>query len=76
MECACVQCMEWDCGVCAWYVCWECECDPLLWPVALELEASYLKVWVRRAQAHEALEKYEEALEGEPFLAWNCHAMF
>lgn len=32
--------------------------------VALELKEDYLKAYVRRAQAYEALEKYEDALEG------------
>lgn len=31
---------------------------------ALELKEDYLKVYMRRAQAYEALEKYEDALEG------------
>ena len=31
---------------------------------ALELKPDYLKAVVRRAQANEALEKYEDALEG------------
>lgn len=31
---------------------------------ALELKDDYLKAYMRRAQACEALEKYEEALEG------------
>ena len=31
---------------------------------ALELKSDYLKAYMRRAQAYEALEKYEEALEG------------
>ena len=32
--------------------------------IALELKEDYLKAYVRRAQAYEALEKYEDALEG------------
>jgi hypothetical protein len=32
---------------------------------ALELNNAYLKVLVRRSQALEALEKYDEALSGE-----------
>ena len=31
---------------------------------ALELKEDYLKAYMRRAQAQEALEKYEDALEG------------
>lgn len=44
--------------------------DVVLWlmaimmSVALELKEDYLKAYVRRAQAREAFEKYEEALEG------------
>lgn len=34
---------------------------------ALNLEPNYLKALLRRANACEALEKYEEALEGEAF---------
>lgn len=33
-------------------------------PAVLELEPRYLKAVMRRAQASEALEKYEDALEG------------
>lgn len=33
--------------------------------LALELEPQYLKAILRKAQANEALEKYEDALEGQ-----------
>ena len=33
-------------------------------PVALTLEPRYLKALLRRAQSYEAVEKYEDALEG------------
>ena len=33
--------------------------------LALELNPDYLKALMRRAQSYEALEKYEDALEGK-----------
>lgn len=36
-----------------------------LYYVAIELKEDYLKAYMRRAQAYEALEKYEDALEGQ-----------
>ena len=44
-----------------------CVMDPLVcawFTAALELKEDYLKAYMRRAQAREALEKYEDALEG------------
>ena len=36
----------------------------LSYSAALTLEPNYLKALLRRAQAHEAIEKYEDALGG------------
>lgn len=49
-----------------WY---EYQVDHSLFShTALELKEDYLKAYMRRAQAYEALEKYEDALEG----SWTC----
>lgn len=40
-------------------------------PAVLELEPHYLKAIMRRAQASESLEKYEDALEGR--MPWYAH---
>lgn len=42
---------------------------------AVELEPVYLKAWVRRGQANEALEKYEEAMEGMYIRKLDCDLM-
>jgi len=41
---------------------------PMLFIPALELNPDYLKALMRRAQSSEALEKYEDALEGKKSL--------
>ena len=47
-----------------WYSFWHLFCDTVDL-LALELNPDYLKALMRRAQSCEALEKYEDALEGK-----------
>lgn len=54
-----------------------CGCEVVTFSLSsapvLELEPRYFKAIMRRAQALEALEKYEDALEGEYVeTAWEC----
>ena len=43
--------------------------------LALELKEDYLKAYARRAQAHEAMEKYEDALESTIELVYQLMLM-
>ena len=52
------------CLLVLFYSFWHLFCDNVDLP-ALELNPDYLKAVMRRAQSYEALEKYEDALEGE-----------